>query len=251
MKKKFFITVFCVLGLLMTAGHGLFAQNKSDPVESDEEGLKARCSTNADCSRPGMLGVCQAPGEKTSRCLWQEIIKVPMIVIEPRGCRSCQTATVIKQLQMLFPGLDISYLKADEQKAKELIAKTKITMLPAFIVSKDAEREPGFVNFQKIATFADGQYLLKPEFSGVSFFLDRKKEPKRLDLFVVLTSPGMYHAVKIAEDIKKKKAGIAVQVHFLGIEDAQTKEILSPGDEREPAEEKVYACVEKHYLQKA
>lgn len=247
MKRIIFVVLFLAVGCLWLSGQAIFAQE-----EASRDGVTARCSTNADCNRPGMIGVCQSPGEKTARCVWQEIVKVPAIVIEPQECRSCRTTDVVNQLRMFFPGLDVTYLKASDPKAKDLITQIKITVLPAYIISKDAERESSFADFQKMATLANGQYYIKPEFSGVSFFLNRKVEKNKLDLFIVLTSPGMYHPVKIAEEIKKnKKEEILLQIHFLGIEDGKTKQILSPGNDREPDEEKVYACVEKYYPQQA
>jgi hypothetical protein len=249
MKKRFFVILFFVVGTLSITGAPiLWAQDKSVAENQTQEGLKARCSTDADCNRPGMIGVCQAPGEKISRCLWQEIVKVPAIVIEPQECRSCQTSGVVNQLRMFFPGLEVEYLKASDQKAKELIDQIKIDMLPAYIFTKEVERESSFADFQKMAILVDGKYYLKPEFSGVSFFLNRKTEKNKLDLFLVLTSPGMYQSAKIAQDIgKNKKDNMAVKVHFLGLEDAKTRKIISPGSDREAAEEKVYACVEKYY----
>lgn len=253
MKKVFLIIVIFMIGVLwINSGQVVFAQEKAVVEPQAEEGLKARCSTDADCARPGMLGVCQAPGEKVSRCVWQEIVKVPVIVIEPKECRSCQTANVVDQLRAFFPGLDVEYLKADEKRAKQFINEMKIKILPAYILAKEVEREVSFPDFQKMAMFVNGYYYLKPEFSGVSFFFDRAKEKNKLDVFLVLTSPGMYPSAHIAQEIQKnKKENIAVHVHFLGIEDAQTKNIVSPGSDREAAEEKVYACVEKYYPQQS
>ncbi len=249
MRKFYFFILLIFISLIwISSGYVVHAQDKTVLTIDQQEGLRARCSADVDCHRPGMLGICQAPGEKTSRCLWQEIVKVPAIVIEPEGCRTCQTAGVVNQLRMFFPGLDVAYLKATDKKAKELIDQIKITMLPAYILSKEVERESRFADFEKMVTLVGGNYYLKPEFSGVSYFSSRKTEKNKLDVFLVLTSPGMIQSVKIAEEIQKAKGEkIAVRVHFLGIEDMQTKEIISPGTEREANEEKVYACVEKYY----
>ena len=252
MKRNSLIVLFFAIGILGIMSAQAWATEQAAAEGQGQEGLKARCVGDADCSRPGMIGVCQAPGEKTSRCLWQEMVKVPTTVIEPRACRSCQTSGVVDQLRALFPGLEVEYLKADDPKAKEIIKEMKITLLPAYILSKDAEREPGFVDFEKTVVLVNGKYYLKPEFSGVSYFLDRKEEKNKLDVFFVITNPGMYQTAKIAQEIRKdKKNNLALNVHFLGIEDAKTKNIVSPGSDREPAEEKVYACVEKYYPDQA
>lgn len=250
--KKFFIILLLIVGVLVF-GHSemIFAQESPTKGQS-EDGLRAKCSSDADCSRPGMIGVCQAPGEKMSRCVWQEVVKVPAIVIEPDACRSCQTSVVIDQLRRSFPGLEPEYLKASDKKAEGLIKDFKIKMLPAYILSKDVEREPAFENFQQAAMLANGKYYLKPELSGVSYFIDRKVEKNKLDLFLVLTAPGMYQSTKIAQEIAaNKKDNVAVNIHFLGMEDLQTKKIVSPGEEREITEDTIYACVEKYYPEKA
>ena len=252
MKKNFVFVLSLFLGILLIGtSHTIFAQESGVKAQA-EDGLKAKCSNDADCSRPGMLGACQSPGEKTARCVWQEVIKIPAIVIEPDFCRSCQTNVIIEQLRGLFPGLEVEYLKAGDAKAKDLIQEFKIKMLPAYILAKDVEREPGFENFQKIATLSNGKYYLNPERSGVSYFADRKLEKDKLDLFLVLTAPGMYQSAKIVQEIAmNKKSNIAVRIFFLGIEDPQSKKIVSPGGDREISEDMIYACVEKYYPQEA
>ncbi len=251
MRKTFIVFLLLALACLFMSSQSIFAEEKAAKGQA-EEGLKAKCSSDADCSRPGMIGVCQAAGEKQARCVWQEIIKVPATVIEPEVCRSCQTGVVVEQLRSLFPGLEVEYLKASDEKAKNLISEFKIKMLPAYILSKDAEREPGFATFQPMATAANGKYYLNPENSGVSYFLDRKLEKNKLDLFLVLTAPGMSPAVKIAREIAaNKNEKISVNIQFLGIEDEKTKKIISPGNEREITEDALYACVEKYYPEKA
>lgn len=251
MRKLTIILLIVVAVLFLGHSQIIFAEESTTTGQSDE-GLRAKCSSDADCSRPGMIGVCQAPGEKMSRCIWQEVIKVPAIVIEPDSCRSCQTSAVIDQLRRSFPGLEPEYMKASDKKAEGLIKEFKIKMLPAYILSKDVEREPDFENFKKAVTFINGKYYLNPEFSGVSYFFDRKGEKNKLDLFLVLTVPGMYQSAKIAQEIAaNKKDNIAVNIHFLGLEDPQAKKIVSPGEEREITEDKIYACVEKYYPEKA
>jgi hypothetical protein len=142
----------------------------------------------------------------------------------------------------------MEYLKASDPKAQKLIDQMKIKMLPAYIFSKEVEREPTFAEFKKMSTKIEDQYYAKPEFSGVSFFLGRASEKNKLDVFVVLTAPGMIPSVKIAKEIAlNKKNGVNVSFHFLGIEDATTKKLISPGNVREASEEKACACVEKYY----
>lgn len=251
MRKVFIIFLLVIASCFLVNSRNVFAQEKT--VQSQpEEGLKARCSSDADCSRPGMIGFCQAAGQKEARCAWQEIIKVPATVVEPETCRSCQTGVVVEQLRSLFPGLEVEYLKAGDERAKNIISEFKIKMLPAYILSKDVEREPGFATFKPMATFANGKYYLNPENSGVSYFLGREARKSELDVFCAVTVPGMYQAVKIAGEIAAdKKENIAVRVHFIGIEDEKSKKIISPGQGQEGAEEALYACVEKYYPEKA
>ncbi|HOD11601.1 MAG TPA: hypothetical protein PLO93_01150 [Candidatus Omnitrophota bacterium] len=248
--KKVYLCVIYICFFFVIAGSARVARCEEIAVAS--EGFTPRCSSHQECARPGLLGICQSPGEKTSRCLWQEIVKIPVVVIEPDQCRSCQSEIVLEQLKMFFPGLEAERLKASDVKAKELIKKLKIKMLPAYILGKEIEQEISFTDFEPMVSAAEGQYYLKPEFAGVSYFSDRARRNNQLDIFLVMTSPGMYQSAKIAQEISKdKKHGVNVNVHFLGLQDVQSKKIISPGGEREINENKVFACVEKYYPQKA
>jgi len=252
--QKIFVRVVLACAFFILAGslRVAFCEEKPKIAAPSQEMLKPRCSSDQECARPGLLGVCQSPGEKTAKCLWQEIVKVPVTVIEPDQCRSCQTEGVLQQIGMFFPGLEATRLKSSDAKAKDLIKKLKIQMLPAYILGKEVEQEITFVNFEPMAILTEGQYYLKPEFAGVSYFSSRPRKNNQMDLFLVLTSPGMYQSVKIAQDLaQNKKNKISINVHFLGLEDPQSKKIVSPGGDREVNEDKIYACVEKHYPQKS
>lgn len=228
------------------------AEEKAQSAASAQEIFKPRCSHDQDCARPGLLGVCQSPGEKTAKCLWQEIVKVPVTVIEPDQCQSCQMDNVVMQLRVFLPGLEVVRLKASEKKAKEIMERLKIKMLPAYILGKEIEQEITFSNLEPMLTVVDGEYYLKPEFTGVSYFSSRSRREDHLDLFLVMTAPGMYQSAKIAQElIADKKSKASVAIHFLGLQDPQSKKTVSPGGEREISEDKVFACVEKHYPQKA
>lgn len=248
--KKVCLYAICI-GLLF-AITGSVSVAWCEGTAAVEKEFMPRCSSHQECARPGLLGICQSPGEKTSRCLWQEIVKIPVVVIEPDQCRSCQSEIVLEQLRMFFPGLEAERLKASDAEAQELIEKLKIKMLPAYILGKEIEQEISFTDFEPMVSAAEGQYHLKPEFAGVSYFSDRARRNNQLDIFLVMTSPGMYQSAKIAQEISKdKKHGVNVNVHFLGLQDVQSKKIISPGGEREINENKVFACVEKYYPQKA
>lgn len=230
-------------------GHFAFAQEATQKESQND--FSPRCSSNEDCQRPGMLGLCQSPGEKTSKCFWREIIDIPATVILPDLCRSCQTEPVIQNLKMMLPGLKVNYIKSSDANAKELIKKFDIEMLPAYILSKEAEREETFSSFQEMVDYDDGEYYLKPEHSGVSFFSNREFKKRNLDLFLILLRPGMFHAVDLVKNLKKKDKDINLTVHFVATKAKETNVLVSPEGTREIEEDTLYACAENLYPQKA
>ncbi|MDP8266107.1 MAG: hypothetical protein P9M07_04080 [Candidatus Aceula meridiana] len=243
--KRALIVVF----IFLCVGRFAFAQEL--PLKESQENLSPRCSSSQDCKQPGMLGVCQFPGEKTSKCFYREIIDIPVIVILPDNCRSCQTGLALRDLQMMLPGLRAEYIKNSDPRAKELIKKFGISMLPAYVLSKEAEREEIFADLAETVEYKDGEYYLKPEHSGVSFFLSRKFKKKNLDLFLILLRPGMFHAVKLAKDLKKKDKDIKLNIHFVAMKAPETGVLISPEGAREVEEDTLYACIEKQYPKKA
>ena len=240
MKKSIFLLI--VLGGILCFINLTSAQNAEE---------KPRCNSDQDCQRPGMRGFCQNPGQKTASCIFEEVVKVYSMAIVPQGCRTCHVEEVVNELKTIFPGLIVEYLDVTDPRAVKLIKDMKIEMLPAYILSKQVEKDVNFLRFRQIADLINDQYYVKPSFAGVSYFVNRKADPGRLDLFLVLTQENALSVLRLAKElIDEKKDKIRFQLNFVGAHDPETGELLSPGGKREINEEKMYACVEQGYPQK-
>lgn len=211
-----------------------------------------RCHSDNDCQRPQLRGACVNPGKENAGCIFQEIIEVPCTVIIPDACRTCQTDTALKNLQEILPGLKTRMLKSSDPEAAKLIKDFKIEMLPAYLLSKEAQREPNFTQVSSMSEFINGQYYLKPSFTGVSYFIGRAVEPGRLDLFVLLTGRDTAHLLDVSKKLMDKTQGrIKFQLNLVGATNPETAEILSPGGIHELNEDRIYGCVDKYYPPKA
>ncbi|MDP8264585.1 MAG: hypothetical protein P9M12_03780 [Candidatus Aceula lacicola] len=249
MKRFFLVLTICVF--FVSVSVACLAQEVQTEIKQQEE-IVPLCRSNQDCMRPGVVGVCQSPGEKIARCVWQEVAQIPLEIIVPNNCRTCQAESTIAGIQQIFFGVNPIYLNEDDERAKDFIKRFKIEVLPAYIFSREIERDPNFEKFQEMSIKDEDRYYLKPQFSGVSYFSNRKFKKNQLDLFLSIGSPGMFQSVKIAEEISKgKKSNIKLSFHFLGIKNSDTGVCVTPGGQREMEEEKVYACVDKYYPKKS
>ncbi len=252
MKRSFWLTFVVIFFASLISFEGFCVAQDVDFVEKEVTDIQPLCRSDQDCMRPGVIGICQSPGEKMARCLWQEVAQIPIIAIVPKNCRTCQPEAAIRSLQQIFLGIQPRFVNEDDVEAKELIKHFKIKNLPAYIFSKDVERDPSFSRFLEMSIEGDSYYYLKPQFSGVSYFLDRKPKRNQLDLFLTLGSTGMFQPVKIAEEIyKDKSSNINLELHFLGIKNTESGTCVTPGGQREQEEEKIFACVDNYYPEKS
>ncbi|HOW34916.1 MAG TPA: hypothetical protein PL155_00670 [Candidatus Omnitrophota bacterium] len=223
-------------------------------VEDDAEinNLLPRCYSDKDCARPGVRSACQNPGEKIASCVFQEAVNVKMTMIVPKKCRTCKTDYVVAGLKSIFPGLEVQSLTADDPEAKKMIDEFKVEMLPAYVLSRQVEKDPNFSRFSQIADLIGDRYYLKPSFSGVSYFINRAPQPGQLDLFIVLSHPDTPAVLKVAREIMdQKKDKTKFTLRLVGAKNPETDEIVSPGGIRETIEDKIYACVDASYPEKS
>ncbi|PIP20064.1 MAG: hypothetical protein COX40_06610, partial [Candidatus Omnitrophica bacterium CG23_combo_of_CG06-09_8_20_14_all_40_11] len=61
-----------------------------------------------------------------------------------------------------------------------------IKALPVFLLGKESEREKGFDKLKENLEMKGNFYMVKPQFSGIAYFLERKNIKGRLDLFISL-----------------------------------------------------------------
>lgn len=195
-------------------GFKVEALRLSDEIADDAVMLSAvpECFSDARCKKEGFEGSCQNPGISSSRCSFIKAEKIKLLVITYRPCPGCDEDKVIDLLKKQFPGLVIKYLYYPGSKeAQKLITKLSISTLPAFLLEKRVEQERNFSNIQYLSQGEGGFYFLKPEFSGVAYFLGRQKLEGRLDLFLSLYEQNSNELLELMK-------GFNPELHFLAIE---------------------------------
>jgi hypothetical protein len=212
----------------------------SDEIK-DDPAIKAilpRCFSDADCKREGLIGRCQEPGNlPKARCLFDEPRKVGLTVISDKTCVTCQTEELVKFLKKTFPGLEQSTLYYPEQKAKDLLKELGLAGLPVYLFGKEVEAEKNFSSFKANLEVKGNYYLLKPQFAGFSTFLNRKKTPGTLDVFVSLYN-------KNARDLLDVIREFNPRIHFLATVD---KDAFDAAQKEPEVQEYLRAmCVEKY-----
>jgi len=215
----------------------------SDKIQDDPDILEIlpRCFSDINCRRDDLRGFCQNPGKPQANCLFSAVQKIRLVVITDKSCLTCNPDTVIDFLKKDFPGIEPTYLYYPEKKAKDLIKEFGISSLPAYLLSKEVEKEERFDrlkdNFQAQGDF----YLVKPTYSGISYFFNRKKIKGRLDLFISLYDKNAAKLLEVIQDFNP-------QLHFLAKQDQAGFD--AAGGEPEVEEYLRAVCVQKHYPQK-
>lgn len=215
----------------------------SDKISDDPEivSILPRCFSDANCKEKGLMGTCQDPGTLNSRCLFSKPAKVSLLIITAKSCTLCQTEPVVNYLKPLFPGLIVSYLYYPDVKANNLIKALNIKGLPVYLLGKESEKESGFISLKEKVDAKGNFYILKPQAFGMSYFLNRKKIPGKLDLFLSLYDK---NAVALLEAVKDFNPAL----HFLVV---RIKDRLDAKAGPLEAEEYLRSvCVQKYYPQK-
>ncbi|MDP2938091.1 MAG: metallophosphatase [Candidatus Omnitrophota bacterium] len=213
----------------------------SDKITNDP-GILAilpRCFSDNNCKQEGMIGICQGSGTLKSQCVFSEASKVPLLIITTKLCNVCNTERIDKYLKTLFPGLVTSYLYYPESLAAKLISDFGIKALPAYLLGKEAEREKDFDKLKENLEIKGNFYMLKPNFSGIAYFLERKSIKGRLDLFISLydkNTPALLDMIKEFNPV----------VHFLAVEKAKGN-FETQGGNLEVEEYLRSVCVQKYY----
>ncbi|MCX5694070.1 MAG: hypothetical protein NT014_02870 [Candidatus Omnitrophica bacterium] len=141
------------------------------------------CFSDSNCKDKELTGICQNPGTLSATCSFIEPNKVNLTVISAKDCRTCNTEQALFRLKKKFPGLLVSNLDYPSAAAQAIIKDLVITTLPAFIFEKKVEEESDFDNIKDDLQLINNFYVLKPQASGLSYFLNRPPEIGNFDLF--------------------------------------------------------------------
>jgi len=213
----------------------------SDKITNDLDILSIlpRCFSDNNCKQEGLIGICQDPGTPKSKCIFTEANKVPLLIITTKLCDVCNTEGKLRDLKTFFPGIVVSYLYYPEAKADKLISDFGIRALPVYLLGKEAEREKGFDKLKENLEIKGDFYMLKAQFSGIAYYLERKSIKGRLDLFISLYDK---NASALLDMIKEFNP----IVHFLAVE--KTKGNFEAKDGNLEVEEYLRSiCIQKYY----
>jgi 5'-nucleotidase len=198
------------------------------------------CFSDFNCNKKDFIGVCQNPATLQSRCVFSEPPKISLLIITPKLCTVCDVERIIKYLKMHFPGLVVSYLYYPSPKADKLIKDFNIKALPVYLLGKEVEKVKGFdaskENLEKKADY----YMLKTQFSGISYFLNRERINGKLDLFISLYNKNIKQLLEAAKELNPT-------IHFLTTEQANRFDAANGNLEIEEYLRSV--CVAKYYPQ--
>ncbi|MBM3249377.1 MAG: bifunctional metallophosphatase/5'-nucleotidase [Candidatus Omnitrophica bacterium] len=214
---------------------GLSGQIKDDPGIGK---ILPQCFSDKDCRKDVYSGTCSNPGNMSSVCTFPEEKKVSLLVITSRSCMSCDTSAALRVLRNQFPGVEPVYLYYPQKKAKDLVDDLGIIALPVYLLGKEVEVRKSFSNFKVNLEPRGDYYMLKPQFSGLSFFLKRERISGRLDLFFSIFDKD---APKLLEAIR----GFDPALHFLAQEEKGG--FAAAAGEREVEEYLRLVCVRKYY----
>lgn len=213
----------------------------SDKISDDRDilAILPRCFSDANCVKTGLVGRCQNAGTLNANCLFMEANKINLLVITRKECPACNTEAQVNFLKQKLPGLDVSYLYYPEKKAEGLVKELDIRALPAYLLSKDIEKEKNFSLLKDGLEPKGNFYMLKPQITGLAYFLRRKNIKGKLDLFMSLYDKGSPELLKAIKEFNP-------DIHFLAVESQDNTFDAKAG--RLEVEEYLRAvCIQRHY----
>ena len=181
------------------------------------------------------LGICSSAYAKKAA-------KVTLLIITSKSCKVCDTQKPVQYLKTQFPGLQVSYLDYPaETEALNLIKDLKLKTLPVYLLSREVEKEKTFANFKGNVEIKGEFYMLKPSFSGIAYFVERKPEKGKLDVFISLYNENIKALLGMLKEFKP-------DIHFLAVQQGDNFEAGTGNFEVE--EYLRCVCVQKYYPDK-
>jgi 5'-nucleotidase len=235
--------------LTLTIEDGKLSNCKVDELPlseklSDDPDIAAilpRCYSDVNCKQGNLSGTCQNPGALNAACSFAKPHKVNLFIINVTNCVTCNSEPVINLLKKKFPGLTIKSLDYPGLAARKMIKNLSLQVLPAYIFPRSVEKEDNFDSIKNDLQLINDFYVLKPQVSGIAYFLNQKARPGNFDLFFSLFEKD---AAALLTTVKEFNPSL----HFLTAEKNESFDAKHGITEVE--EYLRSACVQKYYPEK-
>ncbi|MDO8489184.1 MAG: hypothetical protein Q7S42_03630 [Candidatus Omnitrophota bacterium] len=228
-------------GLLTDCKFDELRLSEDIPDDSAINAILPRCYSDSNCKKDALVGSCLNPGTLKASCSFRVPNKINLLVINVKDCVVCNTDPVISTLKKKIPGITVRYLYYPAPEAQNKIKELSIKELPVYIFGKEIEKESGFPDIKDDLSQIDNVYILKPQVSGLSYFLDRKEKKGSFDLFFSLFDKSTYEVLLGMKEFRP-------DLHFLTTEKGQGFDAKNGNLEVEEYLRGV--CIQKYYPQK-
>lgn len=220
------------------------------------------CFSDADCIDAKSIGVCQNAATMNAKC--QDLkVSLKIIDIQDKAYLSDESYNILK---FYLPSLKDEYVDYQSQEGTYFIHEISPQGLPVYLISSEAQKIKtlqwffsSFSSSQENKVVYEGaQYLvIKNTRDETRLYLDRKRIPHRLDLFVMSQCPFGNEAVEQIYPIAEKE-GIDLNIYYITNlsstsnlpQDAQSLGALSLHGISELEEDMRQLCASKHFPQK-
>jgi 5'-nucleotidase len=200
-----------------------------------------RCYSDLDCRNKELTGTCQGPGTLKADCLFAKPHQVDLSVISLKDCRTCNPEPVLDWLKNKFSRLTVKRLDYADAVAQAMIKDLSISTLPAYIFGKQIEQEGNFDNIKNDLQLRNNFYVLKPQASGISYFLNQKLKKGNFDLFFSMFGKDTALLLPIIKEFNPS-------IHFLATQ--KNEDFDAKGGIPEVEENLRAVCVQKYYPEK-
>ena len=169
------------------------SNNKNETQNLDE--LKGEvnpiCSSNSDCEKEGMVGICINPDTNEANCEFKEDVNVSLLVINDKNCLICDSARMENTLKKIFPNMEITRFDYITSEGKKLVDDFNINALPSYIFDSKVGEAINFNDFKRALINKKDYYLITNSASGANYYFKREEIQNKLDIFLTADKKNM------------------------------------------------------------
>ena len=181
----------------------------------DVKRIFPKCFSSRDCShRKGLVSQCENSATLRARCVYVEARELDIKVITDKNCSFCVTTRTEEYIKKLFTGAHFEMIDYRSEEAQRLIKKYKISSLPVFIIPKMIEEDALFSRISGFLKDEGDCFLVNKNLSGVFLFVNRKKVPQSIDMFIDIYDPNVFDNFKTLIDFCRQRR-VKLNIYFI------------------------------------